>query len=621
MGTDKDSSGGLSMKGYAGQILKVNLSEARMWKEKLGGDMIANFLGGLGFAVKLVYDSVEANVDALGPLNALAITPGLFTGLPIPTAGKTVFCSKSPLTGTICESVTGGSIGSEIKHAGYDAVVITGKVQKPSYLLIEDDRVRIEDATDIWGMNTRETARILRKRHNSAIVACIGIGGENLVRYACIDCEERQAGRGGLGAVMGSKMLKAIAVKGGKDIEPADPIGLMSLASDYYDRMLKSAAYEADTKYGTGEFLNWINEEKGVFPTRNWREGVFKESEEIDPYYWAPKYSKRNRACYACTKPCGQLFAMESGKFAGTVIDGVEYELLYSLGAQTGVSDIEYVAKSNEMCDLLGLDGISTGVCIGFAMDLYENGLLSKDRTDGYDLRFGNGEAQLAMIDKIARRSGLGDILADGVRIASEKIGGEASKYAVHVKGMEPPAYDVRGIKGMALAFMTSTRGACHLRSCAYALELTGKFWKFENVDRQSTEGKGKEIKELEDLMVLYDTLGVCKFSRGYFLAEGFPPFVKACTGLDLSETELLRIGERISNLKNLFNLREGFKREDSRLPERILTVPIPEGVSKGSLITEEQMEKMLDDYFEARGWDTSGRPTGSTLERLGLES
>jgi aldehyde:ferredoxin oxidoreductase len=302
-------------------------------------------------------------------------------------------------------------------------------------------------------------------------------------------------------------------------------------------------------------------------------------------------------------------------------IDGVEYETLFSLGGACGVGDIESVAKANEICDFTGMDTISAGNIVAFAMDLYENGIITKEDTGGLELNFGNSDAELALLEMMAKREGLGDVLAEGVRLAAQRIGEGSEKYAVHVKGMEPPAYDVRGIKGMALAFMTSTRGACHLRTCAYALELTGKFWKYKDVDRFSAEGKGTEIKEMEDLIVLYDALGVCKFSRGFFFASGFTDILEATMGIKYGESELLRIGERINNLKQLFNLREGSARKDFVLPEKITNVPIPEGESKGHLVSIEEMNKMLDEYFDVRGWDRNATPTKEKLEELGLDT
>lgn len=608
------------MKGYGGSILHVDLGTGTISKEALPDEMVKKYLGGAGFAVRLLYDRSQPKRDAFDPSNPLIVTPGLFDGFGVPTGGKVVFCTKSPLTGLIGDSVMGGSIGAELKHAGYDAVVITGRAKEPSYLLIDNDSVEIKDASDLWGSTVPVTAEKVKEREGDVKVASIGPAGENLVRYACVDCDDRQAGRAGVGAVMGSKNLKAIAVRGTKDLVPHDPKALLDLNLEYLNRMTESSAYESDTKYGTGEFLEWINADRGVFPTRNWKEGMFDERKEIDPYHWAPIYMKKNKACFSCSKPCGRLFTIDKGRFAGLAIDGIEYETLYSLGGVCGTGDIETVAKGNEICDYEGMDTISAGDAIGFAMDLYENGILTREETGGLDLNFGNSDAELRLLEMIARREGLGDILADGVRMAAERIGKGAEKYAVHVKGMEPPAYDVRGIKGMALAFMTSTRGACHLRTCAYALELTGKFWKFKDVDRFSSEGKGEEITDMEDLVVLYDALGVCKFSRGYFFAEGFTDVLKAVTGAEINEEELLRTGERINNLKQLFNLREGMTRQDYVLPEKITSVPIPEGESRGHLVTVEEMDKMLEDYFVARGWGPNSVPTREKLNELGID-
>ncbi len=607
------------MKGYGGSILYIDLTTGETSKEALPEEMVKDFLGGSGFAVKLLYEKSQPKADAFDPSNPVIIAPGVFDGFAVPTGGKVVFCAKSPLTGLIGDSVMGGSIGAEIKHAGYDAVVITGRAESPSYVVIKDADVEIKDASGLWGLTVPETSEMVKRTEGDLRVASIGPAGERLVRFAGVDCDDRQAGRTGVGAVMGSKNLKAVAVQGTRDLEPHDPKTLMKINLEYVNKMTESPDYEADTKYGTGEFLEWINSDRGTFPTRNWREAVFDDRKEIDPYHWAPRYSRKNKACLSCSKPCGKLFTIDEGKYAGLAIDGVEYETLYSLGGACGIGDVEVVAKGNEICDHAGMDTISAGNVVAFAMDLYENNILTSEDAGGLELKFGNAEAQLGMLEMIANRDGLGDILAEGVKRAAEKIGGDANKYAVHVKGMEPPAYDVRGIKGMALAFMTSSRGACHLRTCAYALELTGKFWKFKDVDRFSSEGKGIEIKEMEDLVVLYDALGVCKFSRGFFFAEGFIDVLRAVTGAEMTEEELLRTGDRINNLKQLYNLREGMTREDYVLPEKITSEPIPEGESKGHLVTIEEMNKMLEDYFEARQWGSDSVPSKEKLDELGL--
>jgi aldehyde:ferredoxin oxidoreductase len=399
----------------------------------------------------------------------------------------------------------------------------------------------------------------------------------------------------------------------------ANPFKFKELMAEYITKIFDHPDYKKYVGYGTSEFTNWMNEEKGVFPTRNWQQGVFDEREQIDPYYWQPKYVKKNLACFACTRPCGRLFRIDSGKYNGTVFDGIEYETVFALGSQCGNPDVEALAKASELCDIYGIDSISAGGCIGFAMELFERGILTREDAGDIDLRFGNGDVVPKVVDLIARREGIGDLLAEGVKRAAETIGKGAEDYAIHVKGQEPPAYDVRGIKGMGLAFMTSWRGACHLKSSAYALELVGKNWKLQGVDRLSAENKGEEIKFQEDYITIYDCLGVCKFSRKIYMIEGFLDLLKAVTGLDFTEDELMKVGERLTNIKRLFNLREGLTRKDDMLPKRILSEPIPDGPSKGHYIKPEEAEMMLGDYYRARGWDEDGVPTVEKLNELGI--
>lgn len=608
----------MKMHGYGGKILNINLTSGKISTEETSKELVTKYLGGDGFGVKLLYENLKPKTVPLSPENIIVISPGLLTGTPTPTAGKTGLYSKSPQTGAFGQSML-GALGAELKYAGYDSLILTGRAEKPSYLWINDDSVEIKNALHIWGRDTRETNELIKKETDSkATVACIGIAGENLVKYACICCEERQAGRTGMGAVMGSKNLKALAVKGTKDLTIAHPDKLKNLIEIFLKKILEHPSYKEDTQYGTGEFLEWVNNERGTLPTRNWQASVFEGNKTISPYYWAPKYSKKNKACFSCIKPCGKLFVIEEGKYKGTVVDGPEYETLYSLGSQCGNDDIEVLAKANELCDLYGLDTISCGVVIGFAMELYERGIIS-EKEAGLKLTFDAHEAIPKIIEKIAKREGIGNVLAEGVKIASEKIGKGAENFALHVKGLEPPAYDVRGMKGMGLGFATSPRGACHLRAGFYGIDLTGKWWKFKDIDRFSTDKKGESVKITEDLMSLYDAVGLCKFSRHIFFLEEIPQFIEAVTGMNFTNEELLKIGERINNIKKLFNLREGLGRKDDTLPKRVLTDPIPEGKSKGAYIKKEELDKMLDDYYRARGWDKEGKPTKEKLKELGL--
>ncbi|MEW5748348.1 MAG: aldehyde ferredoxin oxidoreductase family protein [Candidatus Thermoplasmatota archaeon] len=608
------------MKGYAGRILKVDLTTGKSSVKTIDERYARKYLGGQGFAVELVYHGVPAGADALSPENVLAMAPGLFAGFPVPTGGKTAFAGKSPATNTLAESIMGGSIGAELRHAGYDALEVHGRAEKPVYLFIEDDTVEVREAEDLWGKDTRQTPDALKRRLGWDVkVACIGVAGEKLVRMACIDCDDRQSGRAGLGAVMGSKNLKAIAVRGTKDLVPADPGALLEIALRYQKVMEAAPSFVEDTKYGTGEFLGWINKEKGVFPTRNWQESVFKEREQIDPYYWATRYVTKNKACFSCTKPCGKLFQVKDGKFTGVAIDGLEYETLYSLGGQCGNSSIESVAKANEVCDLVGIDTISAGVTIGFAMELVQRGILT-EKDVGMRLTWDSAtDAVPAMCGLMGRREGFGDVLADGVKRAAERIGKGSARYAIHTKGLEPPAYDVRGMKGHGLAYMTSTRGACHLRAGFYAPELVGKFWRWEGIDRFSTEGKGEKVATMENFLCVYDSIGLCKFSRGFFLIDRLREVIRAITGMEYTEEELLRIGERVHTMKGNFNVLQGVTRKDWLLPPRILEDPIADGPSKGSKISVEEMNRMLDDYMAFRKWDHEGVPSPEKLKELDI--
>jgi aldehyde:ferredoxin oxidoreductase len=608
------------MKGYMGKILKIDLTTGKTSTRTFDEKYVRKYLGGQGFVVEIVYHGMPKGADPLGAQNVLAMAGGVFDGFPVGTGGKVAWAAKSPATGTLAESIMGGSIGPELKHAGYDALEIVGKADKPSYIYIEDDKVEINEAADLWNKDTRVVPETLKKRHGWDVkVACIGVAGEKLSKIACIDCDDRQAGRAGLGAVMGSKNLKAVVIRGTRDLEPAEPKKLLEIALRYQKIYEAAPSFIEDTKYGTGEFLGWVNKEKGVFPTRNWQEGYFKERKGIDPYSWAPKYVTKNKACFACTKPCGKLFEVKSGKFAGVAIDGIEYETLYSLGGACGNSDVESVAKANELCDLLGMDTISAGVTVGFAMELMQRGIITEKEV-GFKLTWDNAsDAVPWMIEMMGNRKGFGDILADGVKVAAKKIGKGAERYAVHTKGMEPPAYDVRGMKGHGLAYMTSTRGACHLRAGFYAPELVGKFWKWEGIDRFSPVNKGFMVSQTENFMCVYDSVGLCKFSRGFFLIAKLPEVIEAITGLKFTEEELLKIGERIHNMKGNFNAREGVTRKDWLLPPRILDDPIPDGPSKGSKISVDEMNLMLDDYMKARGWTKDGVPTPEKLKELDI--
>jgi len=607
--------------GYGGKLLYVNLTLGEVEKRELTEEFAQKYIGGNGFGARLLYDNVRTGTDPLSPENCLILAPGAFCGTPVPEASKTGFYAKSPLTGAFGEAMAGSSIGAELKFAGYDALLVRGKAKGWSYLWIDDDEVSVRDASGMLGITTSDALEAIREELDDpgVMVACIGPAGENLVKIACIESDFRQFGRTGLGAVMGSKRLKAIAVRGTGDLKLANPKLMEKLLAEWYGTISTHPHAIADIKYGTGEFISTVNEVHGTFPTRNWQDSVFEGHRTIAPQYWVPKYSVKTKACYACIKPCGKVFVIKEGRYAGTVVDGPEFETQYSLGGCVGNPDPEVLAKANELCDELGLDTISAGVAIGWAMECYERGLLTPKDTDGVKLNFGDGDAILKTLELIAYRRGVGDLLADGVREASRRLGRGSEAFAVHVKGLEPPAYDARGLKGMGLAFASSTRGACHLRSCAYAAELSGGWWKFKRVDRLSAGGKAY-VATVENVMTLYDIVGICKFSRHFYFVEELPDFFKAVQGFTLKSKELLKLGERAWNLEKAFNVREGLDRRHDTLPPRLMNEPIREGSSKGSVITREELDRMLNDYYAARGWDRNGIPTRAKLEELGLK-
>ncbi|MEM4934546.1 MAG: aldehyde ferredoxin oxidoreductase family protein, partial [Thermoplasmata archaeon] len=610
------------MKGANGKYLYIDLKNENFEKREIDNYTVRRYLGGLGLGSYFLYREVKKGIDPFDENNVLIISPGLLVSSGLPTASKTVFVSKSPLTGGIGKAVAGATIGPEIRKAGYDLILIKGKAKKHSIIVIKDDEVKIEN-TDLWGKDTRETQLRIKEKYPGFATAAIGPAGENLSKIAIIDCEERQAARTGLGAVMGSKNLKAIAVKGTKKIEPSDQENYKKIIKKWIDIIKDHPNTQLDMKYGTGEFYAWMNTQRGTFPSRNWQQGYFQKSydflkegelSKIDPYYWAPKYVTGYHPCPGCTKPCGHIFEVKDGKYAGTKVDGLEYEIMYSLGGNLEIDDPEAVGYLSLLSDLYGLDAISAGVTISWAMEAIEKGLLKGD------LKFGDADSVARILKEMATREGeLGRLLADGVKAAYTRLG-KGKEFAMEVKGLEPPAYDIRGIKGMALAEAVAFRGACHNTASIYTTELVGKWWKFENVDRFNSKAKGYEVKIHEDLMMIYDNLGICQFTSNIFYDEDLLEPIRAFTGFNMTLSELMVIGERTYNVARAFNVREGFSRKDDYLPERVLKDPIPKGVSKGSFVRKEELDSMLDEYYQARGWSTDGIPTKAKLHELELD-
>jgi len=620
------------MKGLWGKILRINLSDGSARTETFSEDFARRYLGGVGLGTRLLYNEVSPRSDPLGPENKMIISPGMLVDTGIPTASKTAFNFKSPLTGGYGRSMAGAELGVQLRRAGYDSLIIEGISEEPSLIVITDGDVEVVPANKYWGLMISEARSKAGKEYPGYATAFIGPAGERLSRISTIDVDGRQAARGGPGAVLGSKRVKGILVKGSKKVPVANADKLRELIAYWANVFRDHPATKADMNYGSGEFLDWVNRARGTFPTRNWQMGYFKKAYEtakregrerigIDPYSWVAKYKVGTRPCPACNKPCSQYIRVDSRKWGVFEVDGPEYETLYSLGGALEIDDIETVAYLNKLADDYGLDTISAGLTIAWAMEAYERGILSKNDTDGLELTFGNSEAAIEALRRMGERRGkLGNLLADGSKKASELVGKGSERFAIHIKGMELPAYDVRGLKGVALAFAVNVRGADHLTAVVYGTELVGKWWVFSGVDRTKGEGKGFEVALHENLMALYDITGICKFSRHMYFLEGFPDLIEAVSGVRLNESELLTIGERVINIARAFNIREGFSRKDDTLPYRVVWEPIPEGPSAGLHVPPWELDRMLDEYYQARGWSRDGVPTKAKLLSLGLK-
>lgn len=608
--------------GYAGKILRVDLTDKKITKEIISDETARKYIGGNGFGVKYLYDEVPAKIDPLGIENKLFIMTGPTEGTMVPGAGRACVITKSPLNNRFIDSYFGGHFGGEVKFAGYDGIIIEGKSDTPVYIKINDDDVKIEEASSIWGMSTIDAQKEVKKEIGDEYATlAIGIAGENLVPMACIISGVNAAGRGGTGAVMGSKNLKLIAVKGTNGVKVADIEGLNAYSLDVIDRMKASPGMGRNLPaYGTTGSPK-TNNDLGIFGTRNWQQEQFEDAGIISGPYFKDKlgYGDGSNTCLACPIACSQITKVKTGKFKDAITIGPEYETLFSLGSICGNGNIDYIVKGDQFCDELGLDTISAGVTIAFAMECFERGILTLDDTEGIDLRFGNSDAIITLLEKIAKREGLGKILAYGTRKASEIIGKGSEDFAIHVKGLEVPAHSSRGLPGMAIGYATSNRGGSHQDGRATA-ERTGK------IDRDVIVGKGKYNVEVQRMTTYCDCMILCRMTENAYglwgITEDHINMLKLITGMDVTKEELVDAADRVYALERAFNIREGIEsRETDVLPKRFMEEPIPEGPSKGKVITREILDLLLDEYYEERGWDkVTGYPTKETLERLNLE-
>ncbi len=619
-------------KGYNRKILRINLTDGKIEIEEPDEFIYRNYLGGAALSAYYILKELPKGIDPLSPDNMLVIMCSVITGSPIPGASRFTVAGKSPLTNAYGESEAGGWWGPELKQAGYDGIIIKGKSPKPVYIWINDHKAEIKDATKLWGMFTGDAQNAIKDElgDDKVRVLQIGPGGEKLVRYACITNNLKHFnGRTGMGAVMGSKNLKAIVVKGTEKIEMADE----ESAKNILKWLRENYVYRPHDMHdeGTSRLVPALSE-GGILPTRNFRDGSFEKALDISGTRMKETILVKRGTCYACSVACKREVEVNDGKFVATrEYGGPEYETIASLGSLCGVGDLNAIAMGNEICNKYTIDTISTGAVIAFAMECYENGILTKDDTNGIDLRFGNSEAMVKMTEMIGKREGLGDILAEGVMRASKKIGKGSEKYALHVKGQELPMHEPRGKRSLVYAYSMSPTGADHMEAPHdvffelanpenHALSPLGLTESVDTLDMGPKKIRAFiYAKQLDDF---YNSIGMCDFVGapiGPFSISKIVEYVRAVTGWDTSLWELLKVGERANNMMRVFNNREGFNKNDDTLPQRIFE-ELENGALKGEKIDKNMFEEMRSLYYQMQGWDENGYPTKAKLAELGLE-
>ncbi len=594
--------------GYAGKYLRIDLSQRRIEVEKLDEGVARKYWGGRGWGAYLLLKELKGGTDPFSPENKVLFLTGPLQGTLTPYAPKFVVITKSALSGTFTRAVSGGQWGPELKFAGYDGVVVEGVSSKPVYIFIDDDNVEIRDATHLWGTTTGETEKAIKEELEDKTVRIVSIGqaGERRVRFANVIHESRAAARGGSGAVMGSKNLKAIAVRGTKGTEVADLDRFKTLLAETYEAIKNDPASPGRIKYGTTGSVAIVHE-LGVMPVMNYSRGVFEGIEGLTGETMRQKIVIHDESCFGCPLPCGKLSLIKDGPYAGTVLQGPQYESIGLLGTNCGVSSIEAVARANYLCNEYGMDTISTGNVIAYAIESSQRGFLTKGDTDGGEMRFGDPDLVLSLVNRIAEREGLGHRLAEGVRAFSRELRKDAEKCAMHSKGQEFASFDPRGVVGMGLLYATASPGANHSYGPTFRGEMKDPF---------TAKGKAKICVENQNSYCLMDSLIYCSFSRYGMNNVSRLQLFSAVTGWNYSQDEVEHQAHRIYTAERLFNLREGFGREDDTLPFRSLAEPMPDGPAEGKVVP---LEEMLPEYYSLRGWDESGKPTRETLEDLGL--
>lgn len=597
------------MGGYIGKVLRINLTEGKISTESLNMELARKYLSGRGLAGKMFADEVASDVDALSPENKLFIATGVLTGTNAPTPSRYMVVTKSPLNGVIASSNSGGYWGAQLKFAGYDMVVLEGKSDHPVYITIKDDTVEIKDAAKVWGKDVYETTDALMQEFgdDKAKVLAIGPAGENLSLMASIMNDlYRAAGRTGVGAVMGSKNVKAIVVRGTGKVESANPDQMKDVVSNALTKIRENGVTgQGLPTYGSAVLVNIINE-NGVYPVNNFQGSYDADADKISGETMTEKYLVKKHPCYRCSIACGRY-----NKWNGKEGAGPEYETAWVFGSDCGIHDYDAIHEANDLCNKLGLDTISVGATIAAGMELVQRGYIKPEELDGTPLEFGNAQGMVDWVRKIAYVEGLGAKMALGSYSFADSYG--APELSMSVKKQELPAYDPRGVQGQALSYATSNRGGCHVRGYMISPEILGLP---EKLDRNAVEGKATWTKIFQDLTAVIDSIGLCLFSSFALGLTDYTALVNAVTGFNYSDAELLACGDRIWNNERLHNLRVGFTAADDTLPKRLLNDPIPDGPSKGQM---HNLPELLAQYYAERGWDEAGVPTPECLTMLGM--
>lgn len=602
---------------YSKKILRIDLSQRKFKIESLGHEYIEKYIGGMGFGTEIICREVPPEIDALDERNKITINTGPINGTRAPLFAQSCIVTKSPATNGIVNSYAGGDTAYRIKQSGYDTIIIEGKSDDLVYVIIDENDVMFIDAGELKGKSTDHTEAYLKSTHDSEMgVISIGLAGENKVRFAACIANTRAYGRGGVGAVFGSKNLKAVGIKGNQDIGVYKPDEFEKNVDKCFKIIEKAFGEQWNLmasfgKYGTGSGLGMING-RNALATKNHKLSNYEHGDKIDGFAYMNNYPTRLVACHGCAVHCGQVHRFEKGKFPGMVTRGPEYETMYSFGSDILNQDAEILAKAHQICEEYGMDTLSAGCTMAFAMECFEKGFINQDDTGGVELKFGNSEEMLKMLEKIGKREDIGNVLAEGTKRASEIIGKGSGHFAMQVKGLEFAAWMPQRMKGVALTFTTSNRGACHKRA-PVGLEITGQ------IPMDSISNKPELVKEIQDKVNALFTLVCCRFAEFEYPLSLFLDLLESASGIKISEEAFLKKGEMIWNMERLFNVRSGMSRKDDWLPERCFDALTD--VDEVFLpLTREDVTTMLDRYYTLRGWDSEGVPLNETLARLGIE-